>query len=80
MALQIGFVPTPTSPFACSSKKSKLFTSFWCYKSHHQVNSFLFTKVERKWCTNKCITEGEVWGQDYKMQTLVHQNSKTMES
>ena len=38
---------------------------------------FLETKVEKKWCTMaKCIIEGELWAQEYKMQTLVHLNSK----
>ena len=36
--------------------------------------SFCFkTKVEKT--PAKCITEGEDWAQDYKMQTLAHLNS-----
>ena len=30
--------------------------------------------------TAKCIMEGEVWGQDYKTQTLVHPRSQNIEA
>ena len=35
------------------------------------------TKVERKWCANSIMCE--VWGQDYKMQTLVCPRSQNIE-
>ena len=48
-----------------------------------QVNRLFFfggggTKVERKWCTNRKM--GEVWGQDYEMQTLVYPGSQNIEA
>jgi len=30
--------------------------------------------------TAKCIVEGEVWGQDYKVQTLVYPRSQDIEA
>ena len=30
--------------------------------------------------TAKCMVEAEVWGQDYKMQTLVYPNSQNIEA
>ena len=30
--------------------------------------------------TAKCIVEGEVWGQDYKMQTIVYLRSQNIEA
>ena len=29
--------------------------------------------------TTKCIVESEIWGQDYKVQTLVHPRSQNIE-
>ena len=76
---------------------AKLFSCFWSYKSlkNDQATrlffffSFFFfffseTKVERKWCTNSIMhLEGEVWGQDYKMQNtnrLVYPGSQNIEA
>ena len=37
--------------------------------------------MEGQWCPNsKRITEGAVWGQDYRVQTLVHLNSQSIEA
>ena len=37
--------------------------------------------MEGQWCPNsKRITEGEVWGQDYRVQALVHLNSQSIEA
>ena len=30
--------------------------------------------------TTKCIVEGEVWGQDYKMQTIVYLRCQNIEA
>ena len=63
---------------------AKLFSCFWSYKSlkNDQATFFSKTKVERKngVQTPKCIVEGEVWRQDYKMQTFVYPRSQNIEA
>ena len=62
---------------------AKLISCFWSYKSLKNDQAtrlffifyFLFRKSKLKENgvqTAKCIVEGEVWRQDYKMQTLVY--------
>ena len=77
--------PLLTTPFmhmASLLGHTKLISCFWSYKSlkNDQATKLFFfeTEVERKWCTNKCIVEGEVWGQDYKMWTIVYLRSQNM--
>ena len=63
-----------------------LISYFWTYKSlknDQATRLFFFWKL--KWKENgvqtaRCIVEGEVWGQKYKMQTIVYLRSQNIET
>ena len=66
-----------------SKGHTKLISCFWSYKSLKNGQAtrlffFLEINVERKWYTS--LVEGEVWGQDYKMQTIVYLRSQNIEA
>ena len=63
-----------------------MFSCFWSYKllKNNQATRLFFfwtPKLKENGVrTAKCIVEGEIWKQDYKMQTLVYPGSQNVEA
>ena len=62
-----------------------LISCFLSYKLlKNEATSIYFFFWKPKWKENvvqtaKCIVEGEVWGEDYKMQTIVYLRSRSLD-
>ena len=63
-----------------------MFSCFWSYKllKNNQATRLFFFRTpklkENGVQTAKCIVEGEIWKQDYKMQTLVYPGNQNVEA